>query len=70
MKRRNLLGKTLVAAGLIILFGLLAAHWYTAAHHRIHPFDEDGEPVFIPFLGTILLGSGLFVLALSGGKEN
>ena len=69
MKRRILLGKILITVGLLILVGLVVAHLYGAVHHQIHPFDEDGEPVFIPFLGTILLGTGIFLLALSGNNK-
>ena len=69
MKWRILTGKLLIALGLLILAGLAIAHVYAASHHQIRPFDEDGEPVFIPFLGTVSLGIGLFMLALSGGPK-
>ena len=69
MKRRILVGKILIAFGLLILVGLAVAHFHAAAHHQLHPFDEDGEPVFVPFIGTISLGVGLFLLALSGSSK-
>lgn len=69
MKSRILLGKVLVGVGLLILVALVSLRLYAASHGNLKPFDEDGERVFVPFLGTICLGSGVFLLALSGGNR-
>ena len=70
MKSRILLGKVLIGVGLLVLVTLAALHLYAASRGNLKPFDEDGERVFVPFMGTVCLGTGLFLLALSGGSRN
>lgn len=66
MKTRAQLGKTLIAVGLVTLAALIVWHFYAAAHRQLGSFDDAGLSLVFPFLGTICVGSGLFLLALSG----
>ena len=65
--RAPLLGKILIGVGLAILMVQGALHLYTASQGKLRAFDEDGERVVVPFIGTICTTGGLFLLALSGG---
>ncbi len=67
MKSRLLLGKVLIAAGFLILLGLGVAHVYAAIHGTLRSFDDGGWRILLPFVGTLCLGGGIFLLALSGG---
>lgn len=66
MISRTLLSKILIGVGLLILVVQGVLHVYAASHGALRPFDEDGERVFVPFVGTVCLGAGIFLMALSG----
>ena len=70
MNTRTALAKLLIGAGIVVLVGLGAFHVYAATHHQLGSFDDGGWRVTFPFLGTICLGTGIFLLALSGGSKN
>ena len=66
MNTRVQLGRTLIAVGLVTLAALLFWHFYAAAHHQLGSFDDAGLSLLFPFLGTVCVGAGVFLLALSG----
>ena len=70
MKKGATLGKALVGLGGVILLRLAASHFYAAAHHQVQSFDEYGYRVVFPFLGSVSLTAGIFLLALSGGNRD
>ena len=70
MNNPTALAKLLIGAGTVILVSLGVWHLYAATHHQLGSFDDGGWRITLPFLGTICLAAGIFLLALSGGNKN
>ena len=64
MKPLTLLCVFLITYGLFIYAFQAVQHQRARASGALIPFDEDGERVLVPGLGTICLGAGVFLLVL------
>ena len=69
MRTRVLYCTFLIAYGLFILLILGTQHFLAAAHGQLIPFDEDGERVYAPALGSLSLGIGVFWLVLGSTRK-
>ncbi len=69
MKPLTLFCLFLVAYGLFIWIFLTIQRESARASGPLVPFDEDGERVFVPALGTICLAGGIFVLVLDSARK-
>ena len=72
MKPLTLLCVFLIAYGIFVYGFLAVQRARVAVSGPLIPFDEDGERVFAPAVGTIALAGGVFLLVLSsarGGRE-
>ena len=69
MKPLSLVCVFLISYGAFILAIQGIEHLRVSASGRLKPFDEDGERVFVPGLGTICLGGGIFLLVLSSSRK-
>ena len=69
MKPLTLLCIFLIAYGASILVFQAVQHVRVSARGRMKAFDEDGERVFVPGLGTVCLGGGIFLLVLTSGRR-
>lgn len=59
----------LISVGLLILVIQSALHVHARVQGKLRPFDEDGERVLVPFVGTMCLGGGIFLLVLTSGRK-
>ena len=69
MRTRILCCTFLIVYGLFILAILGTQHLTAVVTGHLVPFDEDGERVYAPALGTISLCVGLFWLVLGSGRR-
>ncbi len=69
MKPLTLLCIFLVSYGAFIFAFQGFLHARASATGHLKPFDEDGERVFVPGLGTVCLGGGVFLLVLTSGRK-
>ena len=69
MKPLTLLCVFLISYGLFIYAFQAVQRVRAGTSGRLVPFDEDGERVFIPALGTICLGGGVFLLVLNSARK-
>lgn len=69
---RDLVGKILIGIGLLILVIQGALHFHAASRGALRPYNEDEKSLIVlfPFIGTMCLGGGIFMLALGGGRKN
>ncbi len=65
MKPLTLLCVFLISYGLFIYAFQAVLHQRAKISGALVPFDEDGERVLVPGLGTVCLGAGVFLLVLS-----
>ena len=69
MKPLTLLCLFLVSYGLSIWVFLTIQRESAKVSGPLIPFDEDGERVFVPALGTICLAGGVFLLVLASTRK-
>ncbi len=69
MKPLTLFCVFLISYGLSIYAFQAVQHQRAMAHGALIPFDEDGERVLVPGLGTVCLGAGVFLLVLSSARK-
>ena len=69
MKPLTLLCLFLIAYGLFIWIFLTVQRESARVSGPLIPFDEDGERVFVPALGTVCLAGGAFLLVLSSSRR-
>ena len=69
MKLLTLVCIFLVAYGLSIYAFQAVQHERAKVNGPLKPFDEDGERVLVPALGTISLAGGVFLLVLSSTRK-
>ena len=69
MKPITLLCVFLISYGLFIYVFQAVQHQRATASGALVPFDEDGERVLVPGLGTVCLGAGVFLLVLSSARK-
>ncbi len=69
MKPLTLLCIFLVSYGLFIYVFQAVEHQRASAGGRLIPFDEDGERVLLPGLGTVCVGGGVFLLVLGSTRR-
>lgn len=69
MKPLNLLCVFLISYGLFIYAFQAVQRVRISASGPLKPFDEDGERVFVPALGTICLCGGVFLLVLDSARK-
>lgn len=70
MKSRDTLGKVLIGVGLLILMLLAVAHVHAARQGTLRSFDDGGWRVLLPFVGTVCVAGGVFIIALGGGRRD
>ena len=69
MKPLTLFCVFLISYGLFIYaFQAIQSERVRMSGHLI-AFDEDGERVFVPAMGTLCLGCGVFLLVLSSTRR-
>ena len=69
MKPLTLLCLFLVAYGVSVWIFLTIQRETARVSGPLIPFDEDGERVFVPALGTICLAGGVFLLVLDSARK-
>ena len=69
MKPLTLLCVFLMAYGVFVCGFLAVQRAHATVGGPLIPFDEDGERVFAPALGTIALAGGAFLLVLSSARR-
>ena len=69
MKPLTLLCVFLIAYGVFLYAFEAAEHVRASVSGRLVAFDEDGERVLVPGLGTVCLGGGIFLLVLSSARR-
>ena len=69
MKPLTLFCIFLVSYGVFICGFLAVQRAHAAVGGPLIPFDEDGERVLVPALGTISLAGGAFLLVLSSARR-
>ena len=69
MKPLTLFCVFLIAYGLFIYAFQAVEHARASANGHLVAFDEDGERVLVPGLGTVCLGGGIFLLVLSSTRR-
>ena len=69
MKPLTLLSLFLISYGLFIYGFQAIQRAHARAGGRLVAFDEDGERVFAPAMGTLSLGGGVFLLVLGSTRR-
>ena len=69
MKPLTLLCLFLIAYGLFIWIFLTVQRESARISGPLIAFDEDGERVFVPALGTVCLAGGAFLLVLGSSRR-
>ena len=69
MKPLTLFCVFLIAYGVFIYAFEAAEHVRASTGGHLIAFDEDGERVLAPGLGTVCLGGGLFLLVLGSTRR-
>ena len=69
MKPLTLFCVFLISYGLFIYAFQAIQRERARSSGRLIAFDEDGERVFVPAMGTLCLGGGVFLLVLSSTRR-
>lgn len=69
MKPLTLFCIFLISYGLFIYAFQAVQRERARSNGPLIPFDEDGERVFVPALGTICLAGGAFILVLNSNRR-
>ena len=66
------MAKILIVVGFLILVVQGVLHLHARSTGALRPYNEDekGTIVLFPFIGTLCMGGGIFMLALGGGRKD